>query len=64
MRLVMGVNGKYPQVNSEVQILLNEEIIVDQHIGRMRIIKLNKENSKTALLLQALKILHSNDLFT
>ena len=58
MLLIMKVNGKYPQVNSELQILQKEDIIVDQRVGRMRIIRLNKENAKTMLLLQALKILN------
>lgn len=61
MRLTVGINGKYPQVNSELQILQKEEIVIDKHIGRMRIISLNKENPKTGILLQALKLLHSTD---
>jgi hypothetical protein len=61
MRVILGIRGKYPQTNAELQILQKEDIIIDQHIGRMRIIKLNKENPKTCLILQALKILHSND---
>lgn len=61
MRLTVGINGKYPQVNSELQVLQKEEIITDKHIGRMRIISLNKENPKTGVLLQALKLLHSTD---
>lgn len=60
MHLIVGVNGKYPQVNSELQILQKEEIIVDKPIGRMRIISLNKENPNTNLLLQALKLLNSD----
>ncbi len=61
MRLTVGINSKYPQVNSELQILQKEEIITDKHIGRMRIISLDKENPKTGVLLQALKLLHSTD---
>ena len=61
MRLIVGVNGKYPQVNSELQILQSEEIIFDKCIGRMRIVELNKENPETGVLLQALKILHNNE---
>ena len=60
MQLIMKVNGKYPRVNSELQILLKEEIIIDAHLGRMRIIKLNKEKPKTGVLLQALKLLQCN----
>jgi hypothetical protein len=58
MHLILGINGKYPQVNSELQNLQKEDLIIDQHIGRLRIIRLNKENPKTKLLLQALKILN------
>ena len=58
MQLILKVNGKYPQINSELQILKKENIISDQRVGRMRIIRLNKENPKTMLLLQALKILN------
>ena len=57
MQLIVGVNGKYPQVNSELQILQKEGIISDQHIGRTRLIRLNKQNPGTMLILQALKIL-------
>jgi predicted transcriptional regulator len=59
MELVRRVNSTYNQVNSNLQILNKEEIIFDEHLGRMRVIKLNKENPKTLLLLQALKILGS-----
>jgi hypothetical protein len=59
MDLVQKVNSTYNQVNSNLQILREEGIIVDQHLGRMRVIRLNKENPKTALLLQALKILET-----
>lgn len=61
MQLILGIRGKYTQTNAELQILQKEGIIIDQHVGRMRLIKLNKENLNTELLLQALKILHSNE---
>jgi hypothetical protein len=61
MQLILGIRGKYPQANAELQILQKEDIIVDGHVGRMRIIRLNKENPKTDVLLQALKLLHSSD---
>jgi DNA-binding transcriptional ArsR family regulator len=57
--LVRKVNSTYNQVNSNLQILEKEGIIIDEHIGRMRIVRLAKENPKTALLLQALKILQT-----
>ena len=61
MQLISKINSKYPQVNSELQILQKEDLIIDHHVGRMRIIRLNKENPNTGLLLQALKLLHSKD---
>ena len=61
MQLILKINGKYPQVNAELQILQKEDLIIDQHVGRMRIIRLNKENPNTGLLLQALKLLHINE---
>ena len=57
MRLIVGINSKYPQVNSELQVLQKGGIISDQHIGRVRLIRLNKENPATILILQVLKIL-------
>ena len=35
-----------------------EDIVQEKHYGRVRLIKLNRENPKTDLLLQALKILN------
>jgi predicted transcriptional regulator len=58
MQLILKVNGKYPQVNAELQVLQKENIIFDEHMGRMRMVRLNKENAKTILLLKALKILN------
>jgi predicted transcriptional regulator len=60
MELVRKVNSTYSQVNPNLQILEKEGIIIDEHFGRMQIIRLNKENLKTALLLQALKILETS----
>ena len=59
MKLVQKVNSTYNQVNSNLQILQKEEIIFDKHFGRMRVIRLNRENPRTARLLQALKILEA-----
>jgi DNA-binding transcriptional ArsR family regulator len=58
MQLILGIRGKYPQTNSELITLKKEGIVLDEHIGRMRNIRLNKENPKTLLLLKALKILN------
>jgi predicted transcriptional regulator len=59
MKLVQKTNSTYNQVNSNLQILQKEGIIFDEHLGRMRVIRLNRENPRTQLLLQALKILET-----
>lgn len=60
MQLILGIRGKYPQVNSELLIMQKQNIIIDKHMGRMRIIRLNKENAGTMQIIQALKILTKN----
>jgi predicted transcriptional regulator len=62
MQLVRKVNSTYSQVNPNLRILSEEGIIVDEHFGRMRVIRLNKENPNTDALLQALKILGTSKL--
>ena len=62
MELVWKVNNSYNEVNSNLQILEKEGIVFNEHFGRMRVVRINKENPRTARLLQALKILGtSND---
>jgi predicted transcriptional regulator len=57
MQLIRKANSTYNQVNLNLQILREEGIIFDEYFGRTRVIRLNKENPRTTLLLQALKIL-------
>ena len=59
MELVLKINSTYNQVNANLSILGEEGIIEDKRYGRVRMIKLNRENPKTLLLLQALKILNT-----
>lgn len=61
MTLVRKVNSTYNQVNSNLHILHKEGIVFDAHFGRMRVIRLNKENSRTLLLLKALKMLEDSE---
>ena len=61
MALVQKVNSTYNQVNSNLHILQKEGIIFDDHFGRMRVIRLNKENSKTKVLLEASKLLQDSE---
>ena len=58
MELVRKVNSTYNQVNANLLVLAKEDIVQEKHYGRVRLIKLNRENPKTDLLLQALKILN------
>ena len=69
MRLVQTINSTYIEVNRNIKILEKEGVVMDHRLGRIRMLKLNCENQKTILLLQALKILskqstetHSKDL--
>ncbi len=57
MELVRETNSTYNEVNSHLQILKSEEIIFDDHFGRLRIIRLKMENPRTLILLEALRIL-------
>ena len=55
--LVRRVNSTYGQVNRNLQILEHEGIVNTQYYGRLRMIKLNRENPKTVTLLKALRLL-------
>ena len=57
MQLVHQANSTYNEVNSHLQILQKEGLIFDEHFGRLRVIKLNLENPRTLILLEALRIL-------
>lgn len=61
MNLVRKVNSTYNQVNSNLHILQKEKVVFDERFGRMRMIRLNKENARTVLLLQALKMLENSE---
>ena len=60
MELVQKVNSTYNQVNLNLRVLREEGIVVDEHFGRLRVIRLNKENPRTVRLLKALKILENS----
>ena len=61
MDLVRKVNSTYTQVNRNLQILEQEDIVESRHYGRMRVIRLNRENPKTKTILKALRILRSSE---
>lgn len=56
MRLVFKSNSTYCQVNQNLAILKREQIIFDMKYGHKRIIRLNRENPKTSVLLKVLGI--------
>jgi hypothetical protein len=59
MGLVRNINSTYVEVNRNLKILQYEGIVVEQRLGRVRMLKLNYENPKTELLLKALRILNT-----
>ena len=61
MELVRKVNSTYNQVNLNLHILQKEGIVFDEHFGRMRVIRLNRENSRTIILLEALRMLENSE---
>ncbi len=63
MDLVRKVNSTYTQVNRNLGILEEEGIVKSKRYGRVRIIRLNRENPKTEAILKALEILRRQELF-
>ena len=61
MRLVRNINSTYNETNRNFKILEKEGIVSDKYVGRIRLIKLNRENPRTKILLQVLKTLESED---
>jgi hypothetical protein len=59
MNLVRKINSTYNETNRNLKILESEDIVVICYFGRVRWIKLNRENPKTIALLQVLKVLES-----
>lgn len=62
MRLVSKVNSTYNELNRNLAILEKEGIITNEYPvkvrrGKVRVIRLNKENPKTQVLLKVLKTL-------
>jgi biotin operon repressor len=61
MAIVIKINSTHSQVNPNIHILKREGIIIESQIGRIRLIKLDRNSYKTKLLLNALMILESDD---
>jgi hypothetical protein len=66
MRLVSATGSTYNELNRNLLILEKEGIIINEYPikvrhGRVRVIRLNKENSKTQVLLKVLKTLDQPD---
>lgn len=56
MDLVHKAKSTYNQIQSNLKVLEKEGVIIDEHKGHLRVIRLNWENPKTYLLLKALKM--------
>ena len=61
MDLVRKVNSDYTQISRNVAILAREGVVIGEACGRVRMIRLNKENPKTIALLKALEILRKQE---
>jgi hypothetical protein len=66
MKLVSKVNGTYNEVNRNLDILEREGIIINDYRkqvrhGIVRVIVLQKENERTKVLLQVLKLLEKEN---
>ena len=64
MRLVSNVNSTYNELNRNLLILAKEGIIIDEYRvkvkhGKIRVIALKRDNPKTKILLEILKVLDS-----
>jgi DNA-binding transcriptional ArsR family regulator len=59
MKLVRLVNSTHNEVDRNLGILEKEKLVVQQLLGRNRIIHLNYENKKTLLLLETLIALNN-----
>ena len=55
MLLVRKVNSTYSQVNPNLHILSREGVIIEERLGHKRVIRLNRENPKTEVLLHVIK---------
>jgi DNA-binding transcriptional ArsR family regulator len=61
MDLVRRTNSTYTQVNRNVEILEKEGMIKVRSVGRLKMIRLERDNPKTDALLKALKLLRNAD---
>ena len=61
MSLVRIINSTYNETNRNLKILEEKGIVINIYYGRIRMIKLNRENPRTKVLLQVLKTLESEN---
>ena len=66
MKLVDAVSSTYNELNRNLEILEKEGIITNDYRvkvrhGKVRVIRLNRDNPKTKILLQALKTLDNEN---
>jgi predicted transcriptional regulator len=58
MQLVRLVNSTHHEVNRNLSILEKESLIIQQLLGRKRLIRLNYDNDKTLTVIETLKYLN------
>lgn len=68
MKLVSKVNTTYNELNRNLKLLDKEGIITEEYQikvrqGKVRVIRLNRDNPKTKLLVDALKTLDNEELW-
>lgn len=59
MGLVRKINSTYNETNRNLKILEAEGVVLNIYLGRIRMIRLNRDNPRTIVLLQVLKTLES-----
>ena len=64
MELVRRVNSTHGEVSRNLKILEKESVLTIRKYGRMKIIRLNRENRGTQALLKALRILEETNFQT
>lgn len=61
MDLVRRVNSTYAQVNRNLQILEEEGVVNVRSVGRLKMIRLIRDNPRTEAILKALRMLRNAD---
>jgi DNA-binding transcriptional ArsR family regulator len=60
MGLVRRINSTYNEVSRNLKILEEEGMVMNNYFGRVRMIRLNREDARTIVLLRILKTLENS----